>query len=432
VRFDVLKHEQFEEICAAAAIGQASPAELAELEQHASECSGCRQVYSDYLDLVARQFAGAQDHPELSPQEAEGCLNSEMFARRFFERAEREGIVFSQDVAKDSPKIAPVSLSPRRRPVWRIPVFVTAVAAAMVITIFGVHFTQQGRLQAIWADSHLLRQEKTLPVVSVRDLDQRLADLRAVNLKLESQVQQLAADLRYADDQLSKSGIDLKSASQDRQRLAFERDALAARLRDLQEKLAESETVAATAQQQLVQFRNRTDALQASLVADQTGIQQLTDQLTEKSGALDRERQLLVLGHDVNDLMGARNLHIVDVVDTDQRGKNRPAFGRIFFTEGKSLIFYAYDLNETKIEKARYQYRVWAKREGQDPRVQNLGIFYSDDKAQRRWVFKCNDPRILNEIDSVFVTLEPANSDAEHPKGSNLMYAYLRGQPNHP
>jgi hypothetical protein len=30
------------------------------------------------------------------------------------------------------------------------------------------------------------------------------------------------------------------------------------------------------------------------------------------------------------------------------------------------------------------------------------------------------------------VTLEPADSDPKHPKGQNLMYAYLRGQPNHP
>jgi hypothetical protein len=336
-------------------------------------------------------------------------------------------------VAQDSPKIAPVSLSLRRRPVWRSPAFVAAVAAFMVVVaIFGVHFTQQGKLQAIRTDSHLQQQEKILPVVSARDLDRRLAELQARNLKLESQVQQLAADLRDADDQLAKSGTDLKSASQDRERLASERDALASRLQDLQEKLAESETVAANAHQQLIQFGTRTDDLQASLVADQTRIQELTEQLTQKSAALNRERQLLVLGHDVNDLMGARNLHIVDVVDTDQRGKNRPAFGRIFFTEGKSLIFYAYDLNEAKIEKASYQYRVWAKREGQDPRVQNLGIFYSDDKAQRRWVFKCNDPKILNEIDSVFVTLELANGDSAHPKGSNLLYAYLRGQPNHP
>src|SRR5204863_10085750 len=129
---------------------------------------------------------------------------------------------------------------------------------------------------------------------------------------------------------------------------------------------------------------------------------------------------------------GARNLHIVDVVDTDPRGRTRPSFGRIFFTEGKSLVFYPYDLSDARIEKAGYQYRVWAKKEGGDSKVKNLGIFYSDDKTQRRWVYKCNDPSVLNDIDSVFVTLEPANADQARPKGNNLMYAYLRGQANHP
>jgi hypothetical protein len=52
--------------------------------------------------------------------------------------------------------------------------------------------------------------------------------------------------------------------------------------------------------------------------------------------------------------------------------------------------------------------------------------------AQRRWVFKCDDPKILREIDSVFVTFGRPDGDSLHPEGSSLMYAYLRGQPNHP
>jgi hypothetical protein len=39
---------------------------------------------------------------------------------------------------------------------------------------------------------------------------------------------------------------------------------------------------------------------------------------------------------------------------------------------------------------------------------------------------------VLQEIDSVFVTLEPPNESQAQPKGDKLMYAYLRGQANHP
>ena len=172
--------------------------------------------------------------------------------------------------------------------------------------------------------------------------------------------------------------------------------------------------------------------METKLVADQVRLRDLEQGLKETSASLDQDRQLLSLGHDVTDLMGARNLHIVDVADTDSRGKTRPAFGRIFFTEGKSLIFYAYDLNEAKMQKANYQYQVWAKKEGPNRQARRLGIFYSDDKAQRRWVFKCDDAKILQEIDSVFVTFGRPDGDPSHPEGSSLMYAYLRGQPNHP
>ena len=157
-----------------------------------------------------------------------------------------------------------------------------------------------------------------------------------------------------------------------------------------------------------------------------------TEKLDDESNALSRERELLGKSRDITALMGARNLHILDVVDTDTRGKSRPAFGRIFFTEGKSLLFYAYDLNEAKLQKADYQYQVWAKKEGSSGHAEKLGIFYSDDKAQNRWVFKCDDPKVIKEIDSVFVTLGQPNSDPTHPKGLPLMYAYLHTAANHP
>jgi DNA repair exonuclease SbcCD ATPase subunit len=266
-----------------------------------------------------------------------------------------------------------------------------------------------------------------------------LARLNAENAKLHAQVDEMSAGLRTLNIRIATAEADLQSTIEGREALTAERDAtraqrdaLETQLESVQDKLAKSEAGVAGARQEIAKLRDRFSDTEATLLVNRMKIRDLTDQLTAKSAAFDQEHQLLAVGHDVTDLMGARNLHIVDVVDTDPRGKTRPAFGRVFFTEGKSLIFYAYDLNDARIEKANYQYRVWAKKEGSDKQVRNLGIFYSDDKAQRRWAFKCTDPKILNEIDSVFVTLEPAGDDPVHPRGQNLMYAYLRGQPNHP
>src|SRR3984957_10413584 len=112
-KHDVVKHEHYRELCAAASIGQATPEELFELEQHASECEPCGQAYFDYLNLAAQQFAAAENEPRLSPQRAQEFLNSELFTRRFFERAEREGIQFSNDVGQQVRQITPVAHASR-------------------------------------------------------------------------------------------------------------------------------------------------------------------------------------------------------------------------------------------------------------------------------------------------------------------------------
>ena len=44
---------------------------------------------------------------------------------------------------------------------------------------------------------------------------------------------------------------------------------------------------------------------------------------------------------------------------------------------------------------------------------------------------KADDPKSLENIDAVFVTVEP-NGGSQHPSGKELLFAYLRVNPNHP
>lgn len=427
----MLRHEHFEEICAAASVGQATGEELVELEQHASECGRCKQAYFNYLNVAAQQFATAKQDPIISPKAIEECIDSELFIRRFLDRAEREGITFSRDVEETVKLPAAIPFAFSRTVAWRMP------AAAIAATLLFAAFASSGYFY--WRDSlnhagsrpesQLSLLKKPAPVTAA---DLHIAELANANLKLQAEVEHLSGELHEANDRLVASEADLKATSQDRRSLASNRDALELRLEEIQRELTNSQALVANVQQDAMSQHQRAADMESTLIAEQVKLHDLESGLKEKSVALDQERQLLSLGHDVTDLMGARNLHIVDVVDTDGRGKARPAFGRIFFTEGKSLIFYAYDLNEAKMQKANYQYQVWAKKEGPNRQAQRLGIFYSDDKAQRRWVFKCDDAKILREIDSVFVTFGRPDGDSLHPEGSSLMYAYLRGQPNHP
>lgn len=427
----MLTHDYFEEICAAASIGQATGKELVELEQHASECTRCRQAYIDCLSVAAKQFAITSQDLTLSAKEIEQCVDSDLFIRRFFDRAEREGITFSREVEGSTNLLRPTPfVCPPK--VWSrlIPGAIAASVFLVVIASGGYFYWSHSfdRAPTRSASQFILpTREAQLPAT-----DPDIAKLEAANLTLQAEIGHLRGELRKTSDLLVASEQNVKAVSKEQAQLALDRRALELRLKQIQQELSDAQSLVASAEQEAASQHQRAADAEATLITNQIKLHDLEDALKEKSTALDQERQLLSLGHDVTDLMGARNLHIVDVVDTDGHGKARPAFGRIFFTEGKSLIFYAYDLNEAKMQKANYQYQVWAKKEGPNRQAQRLGIFYSDDKVQRRWVFKCDDPKLLREIDSVFVTFGRPDGNPLHPEGPSLMYAYLRGQPNHP
>jgi hypothetical protein len=150
--------------------------------------------------------------------------------------------------------------------------------------------------------------------------------------------------------------------------------------------------------------------------------------------SINRERQMLSADREIRDIMTARDLHMVDVVDTDGKGRVRKAFGRAFYTQGKSLIFYAYDLPANKVADGKFVFAAWGSNSNElrEQKPLKLGIFYSDDQSQHRWVMKFEDPKVLQEIDTVFVTLEPEGRPFTSPSGKPILDAYFGTPPNHP
>ena len=129
--------------------------------------------------------------------------------------------------------------------------------------------------------------------------------------------------------------------------------------------------------------------------------------------------------------MGARDLYIAEVHDVARDGHTQIPYGRVFYTKGKSLIFYAYDLDrETEIKQAS-TFQAWGRRGPDREQALNLGIFYEDSASKKRWMLKCDDPKTLAQIDAVFVTVEP-NGGSHKPSGKSLLFAYLKVDPNHP
>jgi hypothetical protein len=103
----------------------------------------------------------------------------------------------------------------------------------------------------------------------------------------------------------------------------------------------------------------------------------------------------------------------------------------VFYTKGKSLIFYAYDLTDLPGLKAASTFQAWGNRGPDRTQALKLGMFYVDNVSKKRWVMKLNDKKALDQIDAVFVTIEPPGG-SNKPSGMPLMYAYLNVNANHP
>jgi hypothetical protein len=166
-------------------------------------------------------------------------------------------------------------------------------------------------------------------------------------------------------------------------------------------------------------------------VNQQVQIADLTRQAKESTDVIDKEQKLLAVDADVRNLMAARNLHITDVFDVGGNGTRRSAFGRVFYTEGKSLIFYAFDLDGPKLTDAKHSFQAWGQLSDSKTSAVNLGIFYVDDPAKKRWILRFDNPDVLDKISAVFVTAEP-HGGTGRPTGQKLMFAYLGHEPNHP
>jgi hypothetical protein len=119
------------------------------------------------------------------------------------------------------------------------------------------------------------------------------------------------------------------------------------------------------------------------------------------------------------------------VHDVAGTGETNKTYGRIFYTKGKRLIFYAYDLDAQPGVRNASSFQAWGRRGPNKEQALSLGIFYEDNAGKKRWVLKANDPKTLEDIDAVFVTVEP-NGGSQHPRGKQLLFAYLRVNPNHP
>ncbi len=415
-------HEHFRELSALAAIGQLSRDEDRELNQHLNECADCREIHEGYARVVLHQLPQADpirwrvksafSRPSLDPD----------LRDRFLARAQAEGLAFSAEAMQPH--------SRHNRSVWKVRYLRPALATAAVGVIAVLGMWANRRYEGLFVSTkppsdspQLARQDDALraQLLALRQtIERQGAALDRMKrersgsgeliLKLQQQLNAARADVDKLSAQLGEAdakSVELENAHQ-------QKDAVIADLRSANEKL----------------HREKADEVASRLILE-AQIRDLAESLQQQSASLERERQLMAVSQDVRQLMGARNLHIIDVHDVDGGGKSAKAFGRVFYAEGQSLIFYAFDLPNGKLTPAKYTFQAWGQKEYVAHSVRNLGTFAVDDHDQRRWVLKVTEPALLKGIDSVFVTAEGLG-DLKEPRGRKLLYAYVVGQANHP
>jgi hypothetical protein len=335
-----------------AASGQASQDELEDLRSHLETCPSCRSAAYDFNQISAQALSS------LAAKRLHCQIPSGM-TQRFLARARSEGIELSRDNLSQTPP-------PDRRALFTS----IAVAAALIVVVAVLII---GKQKATTAGN------VPVPQTAVSSPPAEVQNHPVDDDRLGQELSSAQAEATSMKDTIQAQRTELESARQvtndldSRLRDAEQRSSLSAAER------SQRETRIAELEGELEKARSEKNASDTAVTLEEAEVRELQKQLSDDAVALRQQQALAATGSDVRDLVVARNLHIIDVHDRDGDGKNQRAFGRIFYTEGKSLIFYAYDLAAPKKLDAKVSFYVWGERLGAEKPIRSLGIFHNDD-----------------------------------------------------
>jgi hypothetical protein len=424
VRSLSLEHsdDYFIELCALSTTDVLTIEEWRQLELHLSVCPSCREIKAQYDAVIATTLpALARDHKGADDDFPSDSWSETQAETSLMARIDRENMVPDKNLDPSTGTFR-----------WRnLPWLYAGAAIFLVASLFTGYRIgiRQGRnsmrdvalsarrtgnlppqLDRAGAAPSPTHGGNDLEAAKTAELRHQLQD----NLLAIASLKQQKSSL---EKELAERNADLDQASSER--ADFHRDLSLAQsnAQDLENKLN------LTADQKS-QETQRSATLQAQ-------VDELTASLREKDQQIAQHEELLGHDRDIRNLIGARDLYIAEIYDVAKTGKTQKPFGRVFYTRGKSLVFYAYDLDQQPGVKFASTFQAWGRR-GIDQRHDiNLGIFYQDDQNKKRWILKSKDATTLGQIDAVFVTVEP-NGESAKPSGKPLLFTYLRLMPNHP
>jgi hypothetical protein len=434
-------HDEFLELCAASTSGELSDDEQKRLREHLAICASCREALRQYESIVSDVIPAiaAGEAPESAPTTT-GDWSQEKAEQALFDRLSREEKdPDNRTDRRNGPSyfphhILPFSSESTWRNVWML--YAAGILLLVAVGFFAYRVGMRRATDTVKGSQPQPRQQE--PVLAQASLEEQLSDAgheREVARTEVAQRDKMITDLRRqlarqsgeiselktAQTQLES---DLRAGDVTKQDLSEQRAALAQRLESAENNSHSLEEKLDSLAQQSAQDAARAKASEAKA-------NELTQQLQEQQAAVEQRDELLAHDRDIRDVIGARDLYIAEIYDVAGTGETKKPYGRVFYTRGKSLIFYAYDLDQQTEVKRASTFQAWGRRGPDRQQAINLGVFYEDNATRKRWILKCDNPRTLAQIDAVFVTVEPKGG-SHKPSSKTLLFASLKIDPNHP
>lgn len=434
-------HEEFLELCAAATTGDLSEVEQQRLQEHLADCLSCREAFKQYQSIastVISSIASTEAVKDMFTDRSWSERAQQKAKRTLFERLDRE-TKGSGDHTSGEPgssfiphRTIPFSSDSSWQNVWVLYAAGILLFCALGFLAYrvGMHRgtgvakvgnaqpqQENSRSQALEEQLSDAGHDHALANAEIAQRDRLIADLR-------HQMSRQAAEITELKAAQARMESDLETDDASKQDLAHQKQELA-------ERLTSAENDSRALQEKLDSLAQRSAEDVARAKASDASLNELTRQLQQQHAAVAERDEMLAHDRDIREVMGARDLYIAEIYDVAGTGETKKPYGRVFYTRGKSLIFYAYDLDQQAELKRAGAFQAWGRRGPDRQRAVNLGIFYQDNATKKRWILRCDNPETLAQIDAVFVTIEPQGG-SHKPSDKTLLFASLQIDPNHP
>jgi hypothetical protein len=358
-------HEEYEKLCAFAATGELTEPEQKRLEEHLRFCLPCREARRQFEQIVNTVF------PVLAAEDLEEGIKGDdvnwspaLAESELFARLQREKHPGNHELAEPHfPFPFKYPFSNNWQNVWALYAAGILLFAALALFGYRLGMVRVGDLAKTTPPAPSIAKEPTAVGPSLEEQLAEAGHAREIARTQIAKRDQLIAQLRNRLLRQTSEIAEIKSAEN---RLRNDVQASQANIRGLSNERSELEATLENAQttsnvleRELATFAQQSahDA-EIARTAD-AKISNLTRQLQDREREVQERDDLLAHDRDIREVMGARDLYITEVYDVAGTGETKKPYGRVFYTRGKSLVFYAYDLDRQAGLKAASTFQAW-------------------------------------------------------------------------